>query len=122
MGEEEPLPLPENSGGTSDQELPPIPASLDVPEFRAAWEEWLAYRRKTRRTVSAIAAKQQFGKLERAGVEIAIAAIEQSISNDWQGLFPEKVKRQDAPKLTPYERELQAQSEAYARAQRGESW
>ena len=77
--------------------LPEIPESLDTPAFKAAWAEWLKFRRQSK-AVTARAAVMQFNKLERVGSEHAIAAIQLSISNDWQGLFPEKLGKGAKPK------------------------
>jgi hypothetical protein len=79
----------------SSKDLPPIPASLDTEAFQAAWSAWLDFRRKDKRVpVTARAAKMQFKDLEAAGPILAVAAIEQSISNDWQGIFPDKLSKE----------------------------
>ncbi len=67
-----------------------VPSSLDTPEFRKSWVEWCGYRAKKRNRVSETAAGRQLTKLARAGPAAAVWAIEQSIANDYQGLFPEK--------------------------------
>jgi uncharacterized protein YdaU (DUF1376 family) len=72
--------------------MPPLPASLNTQAFKGKWQEWLDYRRTTRRNpVSPEAAKRQFNALGKVGADLAIATIEQSIANDWTGLFPEKL-------------------------------
>lgn len=67
-----------------------IPSNLDTPEFRTSWVDWCAYRAKKRNRVSEIAAGRQLTKLARAGPAAAVWAVEHSIANDYQGLFPEK--------------------------------
>ena len=71
----------------------PIPPELDTPEFRKAWlERWLPWRRSREgrnKPVSVGAAKAQLAKLAPCGPGQACLAIAASISNDWQGLFPE---------------------------------
>ena len=65
-----------------------IPKALRTPAFLDKWEEWIRFRRAKRQTVSRIAAARQLKKLGEIGEEAAIATIERSIENDWQGLFP----------------------------------
>ncbi|MCW5943283.1 MAG: hypothetical protein KIS66_13710 [Fimbriimonadaceae bacterium] len=69
----------------------PIPENLDTPEFRLAWGEWLAHRRQIRRPVRPLTELKQLADLARHGPEIAVRAVEDSIRNGWQGLFPERV-------------------------------
>ena len=61
-------------------------------DFRAEWLTWLGYRRKTRRSVSRAAASRQLKLLGDYEPQDAILIIENSITNDWQGLFPAKTK------------------------------
>ena len=59
-------------------------------EFRVEWRAWLNYRRSRKKPVSRVAAVRQLkllGDFEPVG---AIAIIENSLANDWQGLFPER--------------------------------
>lgn len=67
-----------------------IPESLNTPEFNAKWQEWCAYRRSVRKLISEKACGMQIEKLTRYGPVAAIEAINKAISNDYQGLFPEK--------------------------------
>ncbi len=60
---------------------------LDTDEFRRAWRDWVEHRRQIRHALTPATAQRQLGKLARAGPEKAIAMIEQSITNGWQGLF-----------------------------------
>ena len=81
----------EAKGGASKVAKPAFPAELDTPEFRAAWEEWHTYRRElnlakwTDRTVEV-----QLRKMAKAGASASVDAIQESISNGWQGVFPGK--------------------------------
>lgn len=69
----------------------PFPANLDTPAFRAAWDEWTAYRRERKlspwkpRTV-----KAKLAELSAWGAERAVAAIQSSIANGYQGIFEPK--------------------------------
>ena len=62
------------------------------PVFRAEWSTWLSYRRGTHRSVSRAAASRQLKLLGDYEPHDAILIIENSITNDWQGLFPAKTK------------------------------
>jgi hypothetical protein len=77
---------------TATAEDPVIPYAFDTDEFRKAWQNWIVYRSDKRKPVSIRAAQQQlqtFAGWVKTGVTVAdlIASIEQSIANDWQGLF-----------------------------------
>jgi hypothetical protein len=67
-----------------------IPLSLDTPEFRVAWAEWLAYRHERRLTCTARTLTAQLTALEGMGEPAAIESIRTSIGAGWQGLFPPK--------------------------------
>lgn len=56
------------------------------------WKEWEDYRRKRGKSISEAAARKQMKMLSELTQEEAIAAIDQSIANDYQGLFPPRRK------------------------------
>ena len=74
--------------GLSFEEL--IPASLKTVEFEIAWDQWCRYRKGIRHKLSKLTALKQLQMLGRYPPAIAVAAIDESIRNGWQGLFPEK--------------------------------
>ena len=68
-----------------------FPANLQSADFGAAWESYLAYRKSSRLKALAPASIQaQLRNLSEMGHDEAIAAINQSIANGWQGIFPPK--------------------------------
>ena len=67
-----------------------LPAHLQSDTMQKKWLEWEAYRRKQRKTISEAAARKQMLLLQTLSEADAIAAIDQSIANDYQGLFPPK--------------------------------
>ena len=69
-----------------------IPETLDTPDFRAAWGEWLAYRRERKATCSARTLSKQLAMLAELGPAVAIESIENSIRGGWQGLFQPKAE------------------------------
>jgi len=85
-------------GGTGETE-PELPKVLETGAFREAWADWLSYRRQRRLPDYVPRGKQMlWAHLAKYGVGAAIAAIEESITQNWQGLFPQR----QAPK-TPSE-------------------
>ena len=78
--------------GGAGGEMPPIPESLNVPEFCEAWSEWVQYRREKgkRFELTPRAAKLEFAELAEWGVARAIAAIHESIRRGWQGIYEKR--------------------------------
>lgn len=68
----------------------PIPLSIDTPEVREHWSEWIANCRERRKPLTARAAKMQLKDLEAMGPERACAAIRHSIGGRYQGIFEPK--------------------------------
>lgn len=79
------------NNGNFDAATAPLPEELRTRDFIKAWFEWCDYRLANRKKISRQACALQLKKLAKFGPQIAIAAIERSIENDWQGLFPERV-------------------------------
>lgn len=64
------------------------------PLNESAWAEWLEWRQKEKKIkVGPIAAKKQTQKLCRYPPNIQQMAVDHSIENSYQGLFPEKFVR-----------------------------
>jgi hypothetical protein len=71
-----------------------FPANLQTDAFARTWESYLAYRKESRRKNLAPASKKvQLRDLSEAGHDEAIAAINRTIANGWQGIFPPKVQK-----------------------------
>jgi len=61
--------------------------------FVPAWEKWLDYRKKSGKAYKTqIGQQSALNNLAKYPKEVAIEAIERSIQNEWQGLFPDKVE------------------------------
>jgi hypothetical protein len=60
---------------------------LKTAEFRAVWEEWDGYRRGKGKKFTAPTVKRQIPRLEGFGHAGAIASLENSMTNGWQGIF-----------------------------------
>lgn len=68
-----------------------MPAELETEAFRAAWADWLAYRREckvSKYKPRAMAA--QLATLAEWGHDVAVESIRQSIRQQWRGLFEPK--------------------------------
>ncbi len=88
------VPEKNGRGRTADLPGPAIPGSLDTPEFRAAWQEWLTHRKEKRQKLTPTAIKRQLATLEKMGVKRATAAIEHSVANGYTGIFePDPAKQ-----------------------------
>lgn len=72
------------------RDKPPIPPSLDTPEFRLAWDDFSLHRSEIRKPLTATAERRLLGKLQEWGALRAVAAIEHSIASGWQGIFEDK--------------------------------
>jgi len=72
----------------SGKDVVEVPLSLRVEGFLSKLDEWIQYRRESKRAITTRALKKQLADMERAGVDASIAAIDTAIANDWQGVFP----------------------------------
>lgn len=95
---EKPLPekrREEKSNTSSKEEVRvEFPANLQTADFGAAWESYLAYRKSSRlKSLAPASIQAQLRNLSEMGHDEAIEAINQSIANGWQGIFPPKSKK-----------------------------
>lgn len=74
-----------------------LPDHLQCSDVDVKWKEWEDFRRKKGKPISEAAARKQMKMLQDLSREEAIAAIDNSIANDYQGLFPPKKKAAAAP-------------------------
>jgi hypothetical protein len=65
--------------------------------FRKIWAEWILYRRRTKKGLSTFAANKQLEMLAGMTEQDAVQCINRSITNDWQGLFPDKPNGNSKP-------------------------
>lgn len=66
------------------------PPNLRTAAFDAAWQEWKTFRTEIRKKLTPTSIRKQFKDLSEVGEVRAIATINISISNSYQGLFPER--------------------------------
>lgn len=104
-----PLPPSGKAGLFPEVEENPMPKSLsDSPEFLAAWAEWQTHLRQKRKTLKpgSLAWRKQLKNCEAWQPLRACAAIEHSISKNYQGLFEDQ--RSDEAKGQPSQDALNA--------------
>jgi len=78
--------------------LPPLPSELDTDEFRSAWAKWISHRKEIRKPLTPTCTEQQLKRLAGWGVTRAVAALEHTISNGWQGIRePDRQHERQAP-------------------------
>lgn len=72
----------------------PFPDELQSEAFDAAWREWHEYRRERRLPKwKPVTVHKQLNALARVGADAAVATLEKSIRNGWNGLFPEQQRQ-----------------------------
>jgi hypothetical protein len=79
----------------------PLPAVLDVPGFRAAWEDWKRHRAEIKDPLTPTSVGRQLKKLAAMGVARAIVCVEHTIEKGWKGLREPDGKESGAPAILP---------------------
>ncbi len=79
-------------------------AKFELPEpfkgnadFVEAWGKWIDSRVKMKKPLTENACAMAMKKFSACGAAIAIQALQDSVMNDWQGVFPERVRRVSKP-------------------------
>ena len=83
-----------------------FPPEIDKPDFHKVWKEWIQFRSEIKKKLAPSTIKGQLKKLSKLPVETAIAMLEQSIQNGWQGIFP--LKESQTGSKTFAEKEFEA--------------
>lgn len=81
-----------------------FPEKFKTEKFIEAWQEWETFRREKRCTLTESTAKKQLSMLADFEENEAIAILDKSITNGWQGLFPESVKKAENEELSAIEK------------------
>jgi len=87
---ETPLSPPKGKGSPKTPEKIELPTELQSDRFQSTWNDWLAYRRDRRLTLTERTLRGQLRKLAEMGADRACEAIDQSITNGWAGIFSPK--------------------------------
>ena len=92
--------LGKDNGGKKNQKDVAIRAMVldlcpqfDNSDFFMAWADWEQVRREKKRPITYTAAKLALKKLSGYDLPTVIQALQNSASNSWQGVFPEKTDR-----------------------------
>lgn len=75
-----------------------LPLPFESEGFRQTWADWQQARREQRKPLTPTAAKAQLAMLAKQDEQTAIAMLQQSIQNGYQGIFPLKTQRQQPTK------------------------
>ena len=67
-----------------------FPPELDFDECRAAWSEWIAYRRESKKPLKVVSQQKQLKQWADRGSARFVAAINHSIAQGYQGLYEPK--------------------------------
>ena len=65
-----------------------LPEQLRTPEFQSAWCDFVKHRREIKKPLTPTQAEVAMRKLNGWGLAAAIEALENSVANGWQGIFP----------------------------------
>jgi len=108
--------------GFSSVKIPPPLCSSE--RFLSCWKDWIAHRDELKKKMTATQATKLLKKLSRHSVKAACDAIDNSIANGWQGLFPKdepepEITAQDAARIAAEDRaeEIAAEIERRNREQ-----
>jgi len=105
-------PVTANKNVKKDKNVIIIPDGINQP----AWNEWVAYRNSKKKTVSQVAAKKQFKLLANYAFEVQQQIIDQSIQNDYQGLFEPKGNTNEVNQRSNQPRKSSVVDRVHARA------
>lgn len=90
---------------SSDNPLPLLPDTLGGDQrLQSLWQSFAKHRREIKKPLTPEAARRTLAKLESWGVERAVAALEHSISNGWQGVFEPQGSAPTGPPAPPRKR------------------
>ena len=79
-----------------------IPSELKGEDFEKAWAEWADYRKQAKlKPYTTIGAQKQLSALAKIGKERAIAAINNSIANAYQGIYESNGTHRQNPPVNP---------------------
>jgi hypothetical protein len=78
-------------GARTADACPPLPVILETEEFKAAWEDYVTYRKQAKlRRLTPMSVRDQWAEMEGWGHDEAIEAVRTTIRKGWQGIFKPK--------------------------------
>lgn len=87
-----------NASNAASKVVIEVPENLKTTEFKCAWEMWLEHLRQKKHKPTDIAKGMQLKKLGLMGLGRAIAAINFSIQQSYQGIYEPSLPNGQAPK------------------------
>jgi len=81
-----------------------FPEKLNTEKFILTWADWTQHRTEIRHKLTPKAVEKQLRLLEKYSVDEAVAIVEKSIQNGWQGLFPEPIIKKKKPEPSNFGR------------------
>jgi len=87
----------------SETDFSELPKALDSSDFRDAWNKYLQYRKERKKPLYPTSFLAKWKQMEGWGQEAAITAINNSIANGWQGIFPADQGTTSKPQKTEEE-------------------
>lgn len=113
-----PPPAPEPKKVEPPAEVP-IPASLDTPEFRELWQDWKQHRIEkggsSKKKLTPTSVKRQLRRLEKMGLDKAIAAMEWSIKAGWDDVYEAPAPEEKQPPYGKPHRTTETREEQFDR-------
>lgn len=87
------LPLPNTHIPINNIDWTDLPAELNTQEFKEAWAKFVEYRKERKKPIYQVSMVAKWKQIAAWGVEPAIEAVNNSIANCWQGIFPPTDKK-----------------------------
>jgi hypothetical protein len=99
-----PRPRKRGSRGQAALEIPDLPESLNTPNFREHFGQFIEYRRNSKHPLTPQALKIAIKRCAEIGPEAACSKIEETILHGWRAWFSPKYHTQSNSHLRPEER------------------
>jgi uncharacterized protein YdaU (DUF1376 family) len=83
------LPIPiSQSPFTNNIDWQNLPSELNTEQFKEAWTKYVSYRKERKKPLYQSSMEAKWKQIAAWGEQQAIASINNTIANGWQGIFP----------------------------------
>lgn len=82
---------------------PPVPLA-PLPHHLEAWDDWLQYKKEKKQGYKPAGMKALVKKFNKYPADVIRKAVDESMENNWSGLFPEKVGHGVDKSVTDWDR------------------
>jgi uncharacterized protein YdaU (DUF1376 family) len=94
------LPIPNTHSPIDNIDWSKLPEALATEEFKQAWTQYAEYRKEKKKPMYQVSMEAKWKQIAPWGAAGAIASINNSIANGWQGIFPlQQDKKQENSKF-----------------------